>query len=68
MESHRPDRLIKDEKAIAAVARLGHYLERIRRFPTNGDVVASTVRRSLEFDRRARCPVLPFACGQADHH
>jgi len=54
MESQRPDALIKDEKAVALVARLGDDIERIKGFPMTGESIASAIRRSQEFDRHAQ--------------
>jgi O-methyltransferase involved in polyketide biosynthesis len=54
MESQRPDALIKDEKAVALVTRMGSDLNRIRRFPMSGENIAWVIRRSQEFDRHAR--------------
>ncbi len=54
METQRPDALIKDEKAVALVARMGDAIERIKGFPMSGENIASAVRRSQEFDRNAQ--------------
>jgi O-methyltransferase involved in polyketide biosynthesis len=54
VESQRPDALVKDEKAVALVTRMGYDFDRIRRFPTSGYIVATTIRRNQELDRQAR--------------
>jgi O-methyltransferase involved in polyketide biosynthesis len=54
MESQRPDALIKDEKAVALVVRMGPDQDRIKRFPMSGENIAATVRRSQELDRHAQ--------------
>lgn len=54
MESQRPDALIKHEKAVALVARMGDAIERIKGFPMTGESIALATWRSQEFDRRTR--------------
>ena len=59
-ESQRPDALIKDEKAMALVARMGSdvtirdSIERIKRFPMSDLNIAATILRSCELDRYVR--------------
>jgi len=54
MESQRPDALIKDEKAVALVTRMGYDFDRIGRFPMSDVNIATVILRNQEFDRYAR--------------
>jgi len=51
MESQRPDALIKDEKAVALVTRMGYDFDRIGRFPMSDVNIATVILRNQEFDR-----------------
>jgi O-methyltransferase involved in polyketide biosynthesis len=54
METQRPDALIKDEKAVELVARMGPDFDRIRQIPMSEVNKAVPVLRNREFDRYAR--------------
>ena len=55
LESQRPDALIRDEKAVALVARMGSDLDRVKRFPMSDFNLAATKARTIS-ERRAKCP------------
>jgi O-methyltransferase involved in polyketide biosynthesis len=54
MESQRPDALIKDEKAVALVARMSYDFDRIRQIPLSEANKIVIILRNREFDRYAR--------------
>jgi O-methyltransferase involved in polyketide biosynthesis len=54
MESHRPDALIKDEKAEELVKRLGYDFDRVRRIPMSDANRLVIILRNREMDRYAR--------------
>lgn len=54
MESQRPDALIKDEKAVALVARMSYDFDRIRQIPLSEANKVVIILRNREFDRYAR--------------
>lgn len=54
MESQRPDALIRDEKAMALVARMNYDFERIRQMPMSETSKTTIIMRNREFDRYAR--------------
>jgi methyltransferase (TIGR00027 family) len=54
MESQRPDALLKDDKAVALVTRLGYDFERVRRIPMNDANRLVIILRNREFDRYAQ--------------
>jgi hypothetical protein len=54
MESQRPDALIKDEKAVELVTRMGHDFDRIRQIPMKEVNKVVPLLRNREFDRYAR--------------
>jgi hypothetical protein len=51
METLRPDALIKDEKAVELVTRLGYDFERVRRIPMNDTNRLVIILRNREMDR-----------------
>src|SRR5512136_41001 len=51
METQRPDALIKDEKAVELVTRLGYDFERVRRIPMNDANRLVIILRNREIDR-----------------
>jgi len=54
MESQRPDALIKDEKAVELVTRLGDNFDRVRRIPMSDANRLVISLRNREIDRYAR--------------
>ena len=54
METQRPDALIKDEKAVELVARLGYDFERVRRIPMNDANRLVIILRNRQIDRYAQ--------------
>jgi len=54
METQRPDALIKDEKAVELVTRMGHDFDRIRQIPMKEVNKVVPLLRNREFDRYAR--------------
>ena len=54
METQRPDALIKDEKAVELVTRLGYDFERVRRIPMNDANRLMIILRNREIDRHAQ--------------
>ena len=44
METQRPDALIKDEKAVELVMRLGYDFDRVRRIPMSDAALARSFR------------------------
>jgi O-methyltransferase involved in polyketide biosynthesis len=54
METQRPDALIKDEKAVELVTRLGYDFERIRRIPMNDANRLAIILRNRQIDRYAQ--------------
>jgi O-methyltransferase involved in polyketide biosynthesis len=54
MESQRPDALIKDEKAVELVTRMGHDFDRIRQIPMKEVNKVVPLLRNREFDRYAQ--------------
>jgi O-methyltransferase involved in polyketide biosynthesis len=54
LETQRPDALLKDDKAMELVARLGPALERIKRIHMDEDDRVTIVLRNREIDRLAR--------------
>jgi O-methyltransferase involved in polyketide biosynthesis len=53
-ETQRPDALIKDEKAVELVARLGYDFERVRRIPMNDANRLVIILRNRQIDRYAQ--------------
>jgi O-methyltransferase involved in polyketide biosynthesis len=51
MESHRPDALIKDEKAVALVTQMSYDFDRIRQVKMDDDDKVGVILRNREFDR-----------------
>jgi methyltransferase (TIGR00027 family) len=54
MESQRPDALIKDEKAVELVTRLGYDFDRVRRIPMSDANRLVIILRNREIDRYTR--------------
>jgi len=54
METQRPDALIKDEKAVELVTRMGHDFDRIRQIPMKEVNKVVPLLRTREFDRYAQ--------------
>jgi len=54
IESQRPDALIKDERAVALVARMDSAFSRVRQIRMDKDDEVALVLRNREFDRQAR--------------
>src|SRR5512135_1541095 len=54
METQRPDALIKDEKAVALVTRLGYDFDRVRRIPVSDANRLVIILRNREIDRYAQ--------------
>lgn len=54
MESQRPDALIKDEKAVELVTRMGYDFDRVRQIKMDEEDKVTVILRNLEFDRYAR--------------
>ncbi|MGA9349986.1 MAG: class I SAM-dependent methyltransferase [Anaerolineae bacterium] len=54
METQRPDALIKDEKAVELVTRMGHDFDRIRQIPMREVNKVVPLLRNREFDRYAQ--------------
>ena len=54
METQRPDALIKDEKAVELVTRMGHDFDRIRQIPMKEVNKVVPLLRNREFDRYAQ--------------
>jgi O-methyltransferase involved in polyketide biosynthesis len=54
METQRPDALIKDEKAVELVTRLGYDFDRVRRIPMNDANRMVIILRNREIDRHVR--------------
>ena len=54
MESQRPDALIKDEKAVELVTRLGYDFDRVRRIPMSDANRLVIILRNREIDRYAQ--------------
>jgi len=54
MESQRPDALIKDEKAVELVTRMGYDFDRIRQIKMDEEDKVTVILRNLEFDRYTR--------------
>ena len=54
METQRPDALIKDEKAMELVTRMGHDFDRIRQIPMKEVNKVVPLLRNREFDRYAQ--------------
>jgi len=54
MESQRPDALIKDEKAVALVNRMGYDFARFNQIKMDEDDKVAIILRNREFDRLTR--------------
>jgi O-methyltransferase involved in polyketide biosynthesis len=54
MESQRPDALIKDERAVALIGKIGLDFSWVKQIPLSEDDKVAVILRSLEFDRYAR--------------
>ena len=54
METQRPDALIKDEKAVALVTRIGYDFAQVRQIPMNEANKIVIILRNREFDRTTR--------------
>ena len=54
MESQRPDALMKDEKAVALVTRMGHDFDRVRQIPMLEANKVARIMLTREMDRYAR--------------
>ena len=54
METQRPDALIKEEKAVELVTRMGHDFDRIRQIPMKEVNKVVPLLRTREFDRYAQ--------------
>jgi O-methyltransferase involved in polyketide biosynthesis len=54
MESQRPDALIKDEKAVALVARMEYDFSRIKQIKMDEEDKVTLILRNREFDRYAQ--------------
>jgi len=54
METQRPDALIKDEKAVELVTRLGYDFDRVRRIPMSDANRLVIILRNREIDRFAQ--------------
>jgi methyltransferase (TIGR00027 family) len=54
MESQRPDALIKDDRAVALVTKMGSAFNRIRQIKMDEDDKVTIILRNLEFDRYVR--------------
>lgn len=54
MESQRPDALIKDEKAVELVTRMGYDFDRVRQIKMDEEDKVTVILRNLEFNRYAR--------------
>jgi O-methyltransferase involved in polyketide biosynthesis len=77
MESQRPDAMLRDEKAVALVTRMGSdvsirdELDRVRQIPMNELLKVMRIMFTREFDRYARdflsrhpeAPVVHIGCG-----
>jgi O-methyltransferase involved in polyketide biosynthesis len=61
-ETQRPDALLKDEKAVALVARLGPAIDRIQRVQMDDEDRASIMLRAREIDNMTRA----FLAGHAE--
>ncbi len=54
MDSQRPDALIKDEKAVELVTRLGYDFDRVRRIPLGDANRLAIILRNRQMDRYAQ--------------
>jgi len=54
METHRPDALIKDEKALALVTQMDSDFSKIRQIKMDEEDKVSIILRNREFDRKVR--------------